>query len=88
MVVADGRLFTMGHDGQKREAKKQFTAWMPKQENLCGQILMKHHWSIIYMKVGRVPPQRWMAMRCMLSANTASSMPIRQVQEKKYGPRI
>ena len=39
MVVSDDRLFTMGHDGQKRGGKKLFTVWMPKQENPMGRFL-------------------------------------------------
>ena len=89
VVVADGRLFTMGHDGQKRGGKETVYCLNAKTgKPICGPIRMKPHWSIIYMKVAHVPPQQSMEMRSMPLASTVSSMPIRQVPAKKYGPRI
>ena len=77
MVVADGRLFTMGHDGPKRGGKETVYCLDAKnRKTLYGQILYEAPLVDYLHEGGRVPPQRWMAMRCIPSASTAFSMPM------------
>ena len=88
VVVANGRLFTMGNDGQKRGGKETVYCLDAKTGKQLWTDSYEAPWSIIYMRVGHVPRPQWMEMRSLPSASTASSTPINQVAVKKYGPRI
>ena len=87
VAVADGRLFTMGHDGQKRGGKE---TGLPECEDSKANLTDPYEVSLVdYLHEGGPcsTPQS-MEVRSMPLASMVSSMLIRQVAAKKYGPRI
>ena len=60
--VADGRLFTMGHDGQKRGGKETVYCLNAKTGKPMWTDSYEAHLSIIYMRVAHVHPQSMSAV--------------------------